>query len=84
MNPRKYWVFQVGVNWRRWLLGAFFHPKLSYSLFVGPLQFELIYDWHHLFEDIETYEHDFQPVEGELGMYQCVGCGEIRADAKLN
>lgn len=87
--------YSLEVQWdfRQMLVGFYWSTQLL-AVYIGPLslRFNKVPSFEEIFGDGFTlinggdheFEHDFQPVEGELGKYECANCGEIRYDPAVN
>lgn len=78
-------LLQVDLDFHQWMVGFYWAKQIKIFNF-GPITIRItrMPTFEDFFEQVGDMEHDFQPVEGELGKYECTGCGEIRVSPELN
>lgn len=82
------YVLQVQWDYRQWLIG-FYWSKNNKLIYLGPLSLRLhrIPTFEDFFEGLEgevKTGHEYVPLEGQPGKFECVHCGEIAASPELN
>jgi hypothetical protein len=80
------YTMQIRIDWHQWLFGVVWTRGFAKAFYVGPIAIQLLRvpKLEDFINEIATAGHDFQPIEGELGKYQCADCGEIAVDPALN